>query len=221
MVSDGEVYFSPPKKLNDPLDCSFFPKAIVAALGQVEDGNLKKALNDLLKRDLTDKVTGEKSRLLVAIEKRLANIGVLSFSLTAREPLMWTHYADEHKGICIGFDEKYIENWVDEENDERHLIGDVAVTYKEAPDFHEVLERYAKREVSGRVTNIDHLFGDLLMPTLRTKSKHWKYEQEVRLIRHQSGPLKVSPEAIREVIVGKRVSEPDRTNVRRILEKEW
>ncbi|MBL0525135.1 DUF2971 domain-containing protein [Aeromonas dhakensis] len=31
-------------------------------------------------------------------------LGVVSFSETSRNLLMWAHYANEHKGMCIGFD---------------------------------------------------------------------------------------------------------------------
>jgi len=30
--------------------------------------------------------------------------GVLCFSKTWRYPLLWSHYADKHRGICLGFD---------------------------------------------------------------------------------------------------------------------
>ena len=30
--------------------------------------------------------------------------GLLSFSKTWKNPLLWSHYADRHKGICLGFD---------------------------------------------------------------------------------------------------------------------
>ena len=30
--------------------------------------------------------------------------GLMSFSLNWTSPLLWAHYADKHKGICLGFD---------------------------------------------------------------------------------------------------------------------
>ena len=30
--------------------------------------------------------------------------GVLCFTMDWRSPLLWSHYADSHKGICLGFD---------------------------------------------------------------------------------------------------------------------
>lgn len=31
-------------------------------------------------------------------------IGVICFSTNWQSPVMWSHYADKHKGICLGFD---------------------------------------------------------------------------------------------------------------------
>jgi hypothetical protein len=30
--------------------------------------------------------------------------GILCFSKTWKNPLLWSHYADKHKGVCLGFD---------------------------------------------------------------------------------------------------------------------
>lgn len=30
--------------------------------------------------------------------------GLLCFCETWQSPLLWNHYADRHKGICLGFD---------------------------------------------------------------------------------------------------------------------
>lgn len=32
------------------------------------------------------------------------NKGIICFSETFEEPLMWAHYADTHKGLCFGFE---------------------------------------------------------------------------------------------------------------------
>src|ERR1700681_4254027 len=32
--------------------------------------------------------------------------GVLCFSRSWSNPVLWSHYADKHKGVCLGFDVK-------------------------------------------------------------------------------------------------------------------
>ena len=42
------------------------------------------------------------------------NIGVISFTVDKYSQLMWSHYADSHRGVCIEF-----------ERDDRTLLGDI------------------------------------------------------------------------------------------------
>lgn len=44
---------------------------------------------------------------LKAMRSELArNRGMLCFSATWRDPVLWAHYADKHQGLCIGFELK-------------------------------------------------------------------------------------------------------------------
>ena len=62
-------------------------------------------LNDpfeLLCFDLPNRETREdfkKTRAEIA-----SKTGMLCFSRTWKNPVLWSHYADKHKGICLGFD---------------------------------------------------------------------------------------------------------------------
>ena len=62
-------------------------------------------LNDpfeLLSVELPDPVT---RRCFAAWRtKALAEYGVLCFGRSRRSPVLWSHYADKHRGICLGFD---------------------------------------------------------------------------------------------------------------------
>ena len=39
-----------------------------------------------------------------AVKRMAASLGLLCFSKSWRNPVLWSHYADEHKGICLGLD---------------------------------------------------------------------------------------------------------------------
>jgi hypothetical protein len=44
-------------------------------------------------------------RSLLSTKQELStNNGLICFSRTWRNPVMWAHYADNHKGICLGFE---------------------------------------------------------------------------------------------------------------------
>lgn len=62
-------------------------------------------LNDpfeLLPYEMTDR---NQRAALYATRKQLAsNRGLLCFSATWRDPVLWAHYANKHKGLCLGFE---------------------------------------------------------------------------------------------------------------------
>jgi hypothetical protein len=111
--------------------------------------------------------------------------GFLYFSGSWRNPVQWSHYADNHRGICLGFD----------------ITTDVMpVTYvrkRLTPDFAAIQARGAAGQ--------DHVF-----QMLTTKFSHWRYENEyrrlVRLERKDAKGLYFSDfdeqVILREVIVG-------------------
>src|SRR5215216_5139997 len=39
-----------------------------------------------------------------AVEQLPRRFGVVCFSRNWNNPLLWAHYSDKHKGICLGFD---------------------------------------------------------------------------------------------------------------------
>jgi Protein of unknown function (DUF2971) len=62
-------------------------------------------LNDpfeLLPYQMTDR---NKRAALNATRRQMAsNRGLLCFSATWKDPVLWAHYADKHKGLCLAFD---------------------------------------------------------------------------------------------------------------------
>lgn len=127
LLSQAEVYYANPATFNDPLDCSptiqvdtnssllekLCYKMLVAAYGReralrdmgnhrymsTEYGDYKvdpKAEAYYMRRLASD----IKKLLYGEIEKR----GVLSLAGRWDCPLMWSHYADQHRGLCIEYD---------------------------------------------------------------------------------------------------------------------
>jgi hypothetical protein len=86
--------------------------------------------------------------------------GVLSLSERHESVLMWSHYAENHQGICIGFDT---------DRDFFGLAGQVA--YREEMPFSDLLTRTG--EGAERI----------LEAALLTKSTDWSYEREWRVLK--------------------------------------
>ncbi len=111
-------------------------------------------LNDpfeFLSVNLSDKSMRE---AVAGLKRHLAKSkGILCFSEDWRNPVLWAHYAEKHKGLCLGFDVPY-----------KNLMK---MNYEE------------KRVASPK--NNDALNLDFVNKLLKTKFAHWEYEQEYRL----------------------------------------
>lgn len=62
-------------------------------------------LNDpfeLLPYDVKDR--NRRAALYASREQVAKNRGILCFSETWRDPVIWAHYADKHRGLCLGFE---------------------------------------------------------------------------------------------------------------------
>ena len=84
-------------------------------------------------------------------------VGVLCFSKKWRNPVLWSHYADKHRGICLGFD---------------------------IPDEHVLEVDYRTTRLKAELEDEDTPPGGkhVAIRLITTKFSHWKYENEVRLI---------------------------------------
>lgn len=83
-------------------------------------------------------------------------IGVLCFSRKWHNPILWSHYADKHRGLCLGFE--IPDKWA------------IEVSYR--------LTRLKPEPENYQPRNDKDTFGYKL---LTTKFRHWMYEDEVRL----------------------------------------
>jgi hypothetical protein len=115
-------------------------------------------LNDpfeLLAADLTDK---EFRRAIKSWKRELnKTTGLLCFSESWRNPVLWGHYGDRHRGICLGFD---------------------------VPEKDTMPVNYSNSRVKIKFKNNDPKQGlskDFVNELLRTKYEHWVYEKERRI----------------------------------------
>lgn len=84
--------------------------------------------------------------------------GIVCFSAGWRNPVQWSHYADHHRGVCLGF-----------EVDDQYLTK---VTYQaERPE----LASFKAMQAAGALTR------EWLMQAISTKFSHWAYEEEYRV----------------------------------------
>lgn len=120
-----------------------------------------------------------------------SSLGILCTSRTWANPVMWAHYGDKHKGVCLGFD---------------------------VPDHLPKEMKYAPERLRGLLDRSLPMMGmnkETLQMMLETKFKDWEYEQEWRLFSKLEDPdpitghyyINFSPDLLlREVIIGHRCS---------------
>lgn len=180
IFKNNQIHFSSPEKFNDPFDCNlssverydntdienFYQKMIE---GRPEQEELSKRPIDYLR---ISKFIDE------ALKIQRSKLGLLCLSKEFQNILMWSHYANNHKGIVIEFDIK---------QDPDFFISPIEVNYI---DTYEPIN-YPKNERKS------------IEKIVSTKSNDWKYESEVRIIKaNTNGLIKFKPSSISKIYFG-------------------
>jgi hypothetical protein len=217
ILTNLELYCSSPEKLNDPLECRFESKLIEEEIRRKIPSN---EFNIFSKSKYKDKRTGKVVSLFEAIEYFTKNSGILSLSMTENDPLMWSHYAEGHQGFCIGFSRSYFEDVIKNRWQDFSIIGGAEVEYKESPSYFNIISDFAKKIIKGDNPSREKLVEDVIISVFKTKSCKWCYEEEYRILRSTKGKIKFLPEAIKEIILGKKASSSDKEMFNRILQSK-
>lgn len=135
----------------------------------------------------------------------LSRLGLLSLSSKKNDLLMWSHYANSHQGIVIGFNKNH-EYFKQNKSikDYEGLLRIVKYQYKK-PKIYLMEDR-------------EFLF---------TKSNHWKYENEYRVIKKLENLIKICDiyvdkfpkDLISSVTFGLKISEEHKLKILDILSK--
>jgi hypothetical protein len=120
MLIRRELYFAAPPSLNDPYDCRINIRESLSGAVQRAKQSGNKELQQKLKRFHKIEHVYEK------MDTDLAGLGVLSLAKKADNVLMWSHYAENHTGFCVGF--QLSEKFTTHINDEQ-IVGAVDVSY--------------------------------------------------------------------------------------------
>ncbi|MCX6981518.1 MAG: DUF2971 domain-containing protein [Verrucomicrobia bacterium] len=90
--------------------------------------------------------------------KVAGNTGVICFSRRRDRILMWTHYADQHKGIVIGFDSSHFPKLFDVKYDKERVLVDPF-----------------PQHIPGSESEENYVY-----KLITTKHEDWSYEEECR-----------------------------------------
>ena len=96
-------------------------------------------------------------RAMLKMRDRLSNTkGLHCFSKDWKNPVLWSHYADKHSGVCLGFD-----------------IADDLLLHVNYVD--------ERLEPSALFDDNEQAREQFMMQLMGTKFLHWQYEDEARL----------------------------------------
>ncbi len=123
---------------------------------------------------------------------------------------MWSHYADEYRGLCFGFDLDLLKESVKQSNLKLYWCG--LVNYCEETPLIEFFQKSLSTTIFGikheRTTQME-----LFMSKMGSKHKQWSHEQEYRFLTDKFGSCVFNPQALREVILGHAIFEEDKTEI--------
>jgi Protein of unknown function (DUF2971) len=195
------AWFSTPGSFNDPFDCGIHVderKIEESVRGAVEKAYLK-AGKDREQIPPSDLEIYQEDRLAFhdfrrSLYELMQSVGILSLSRVNDDILMWAHYADSHKGFCIEYSRT-----------SNNILGKQA----EPVIYQDEIPSLSIQNVTGSGNGIDKLW--------LTKSAHWSYEKEWRVINTEGGKVFQFPCEIKSIILGLKMNEQNRYTIRRIL----
>ncbi len=193
MFTEAEVFFARPCTFNDPFDCNPQVHADVewreveclwkvVVLKQMTKARMIRAMErhrhnatEHGKHDDDGNGTDRYIQFMISdidayLKAQFKDHGVLSMARSWDNPLMWSHYADEHRGICIEY-----------ETDDHRCTTLGPVDYRSSrfihiSDLHQWLvndSSEAKRKI------FDQYFF--------AKAPQWRYEREWRAVARKNG----------------------------------
>jgi hypothetical protein len=211
-LESGEVWFSDPEGFNDPYDCNLNVNS------ELTLDEIKKYMHliaitygwELPPRSvINDFHLNQRVRFSEIYRKEIKNYGISCFSLRDDSLLMWSHYADKHKGMCLTFNTK---------RDELFFKGIFPVLYtKQYPEFNIAKEALKHNSIDQSLA-INSMFF-----MLGFKSIDWLYEKELRLVRQKQsdepfrGLVKFNKLSLIDLKFGTKTSDDDIYKVCKIL----
>lgn len=166
-VFNNEMWYSAPVCFNDPYDCDFAidePATIDSLLSSIaRDNNIKRGSSAWKNAYIATKKEFPSFRNAIISMK--SSMGVACLSENYDTILMWSHYANNHKGICV----------------EYSLIDFVrCLSLTPIP----VIYTKEKSVLSNlRVNSIEKDMMDFFLKSIVHKDSTWEYENEWRIVR--------------------------------------
>lgn len=207
IVNKQELFFAGIESFNDPFD-GMVHLRFDGKLNEIKAAHIRtlytmhlikdekyqgitfEAAQKLVEERITDEFIADKTEI-EARKQRIQKIhnqkGVLALSSKNNNILMWSHYTFNHKGVCFGF-----------EFDDETFPKPKRVKYQ---------------------THYDDIWGwlytdeEIVDKILYSKSVDWEYEDEHRIVIESIRAEKFSPNSLKEIVFGSKMSQEDKLEI--------
>lgn len=216
VILNNELFFASPSDMNDPFDFQITPdldlldtheKRTIFISALVDDYKTQYEQQGIdiekIKLNLSNEIENSIEKIqneYDEVNRRYTNnrFGVISFSKRWDSVLMWSHYSNNHKGFCVGFDKNKIIN--------SGFVGSAgSVIYKD--DYPTV------DPISPNLVNE-------LFSKSHIKAKEWHYEEEFRVTNlwdvtpsEADRVLKFHDDSITEIILGLNIDKTSEADI--------
>lgn len=201
----SRIYFALPETLNDPFDCQVDVKKSMKNAAEQLSGSSRESLEKALYGNEFQKELNKQLQ-------KLKTYGIYSASLkpSLKCALMWSHYGNEHKGICLEYS---IPNaFCSLDNNGVIAIAKVKYGINLLTDWLKDLP--SKPEIHSIA------FGEMMKKILTIKSSCWTYENEVRIIRESgAGHVSIDQSYLQHIYFGLNTPEEDKELIRKVIKK--
>lgn len=187
------IYFSSIEDLNDPFDCNVtIEKSIRRAILQ-SSGSAREMLENIYNNN-------QLIKLFDQAQQDISGYGIFSgsHSPALESSLMWSHYADKHKGICLIY---AIPKRPNEFYEKNQIKGIQNVIY----GTNQLTEWFKKLPYNKEIHNC--AFDEMVKTYVKIKNICWKHEDEVRMIRKCYGKVTIPVSYLQHVCFGLKASE--------------
>ena len=217
-LTEKEIFFASSLVLNDPFELKI-PKRYDLL---TEDEILNLACYhiiisepNLTGEEIVKKAVEAKSRMdydkqlqatLDSLKSLKGRHGILSLTLEPMNIIMWTHYANNHQGFCIGYNTDKLMQFISTQTDK---FGISPVTYTaQLPVIIPTIR------AKSRLDNI--------ISRVTTKSIEWSYEKEFRIVISEPNKvMQIPSDIVEEIILGCNVSKEVEKEIKGIKERNF
>jgi Protein of unknown function (DUF2971) len=224
LLKNQEVYFSFAEEYNDPFDSKMsftFDFNTSDLLRKLEEAKIP----ELNKANLRSRIAaGDFSKETIQEAVFLASQKTVMSSCFSRNSdniLMWSHYADSHRGFCVGLRDV-------SSTDLPALKFDIEKTLSSVESLDIGVFVLYEVDYSDNNFEVFSPFSDdfeSFIKAHRKKAKFWHYEEEYRIIlpfiKFNKKVLRFEKRTLGEIFLGAKIKPEDKLRILKIVDEEY